>query len=138
MLDNEIHEILLNTRIIAIVGAKDRLGSPVDHVGRYLIEHGYEVLPVHPVRHSAWGIPCAPSLAKLNKIPDLVCLFRVPDACIEHAHEILALDWRPKVFWMQKGIYSDVASKLMTDAGIKVVENLCMEVEHRCLIAEQA
>lgn len=138
IIDDRIREIFANNKIIAIVGAKDKLGSPVEHVGRYFIEHGYEILPVHPARKTAWGIPCVASLAELNKTPDIVCLFRVSEACVEHAHEILAFDWLPKVFWMQKGIYSDVAEKLMTDAGVTVVGDKCMEMEYKRLMINQA
>ncbi len=64
-------------------------------------------------------------------MPDIVCFFRTPEACAEHAREILALPWRPKVFWMQEGISSKEAGELMAKEGVIVVEDACMEVEHR-------
>lgn len=132
--DKEMEKILKTSKSIAIIGAKDKTGSPVAHVGQYLINQGYEILPVHPVRKNAWGIPCFPSILDLPKTPDIFCLFRVASACVLHAKEILELKTMPKVFWMQTGIFSQEAGILMQENNIRVVEDLCMEVEHKRLI----
>ena len=137
ILDENLRKIFMNAHSIAIVGAKDKMGSPVEHVGAYLLSKGYRVLPVHPVRQSAWGIPCYKSLLDLEEVPDIVCLFRASNACTEHAREILSATWQPKVFWMQSGIVSEEAGKLMMGAGVTVVEDMCMEVEHKRLIANK-
>lgn len=131
LFDAQLKQLLEKNSVIAIVGAKDKAGSPVEHVGRYLIGQGYEVLPVHPVRNNVWGLPTYKSLRDLPKAPDIVCLFRSPDACFEHAEEILALPWRPKVFWMQQGISNKEAGGLMAKEGVVVIEDACMEVEHK-------
>ena len=68
--------------------------------------------------------------------PDIVCLFRASDACAEHAKEILSAAWRPKVFWMQSGIFSKESRQLMESEGVAVVEDACMEVQHKRLIAQ--
>lgn len=131
LFDTQLKQLFEENSVIAIVGAKDKAGSPVEHVGRYLIEQGYEVLPVHPVRKDVWGLPTYKSLQDLPKVPDICCFFRLPEACLEHAEEILALPWRPKVFWMQLGISSREAGELMAKEGVIVVEDACMEVEHK-------
>lgn len=131
LFDTQLKQLFEENSVIAIVGAKDKAGSPVEHVGRYLIEQGYEILPVHPVRQDVWGLPTYKSLQELPKVPDIVCFFRTPEACAEHAREILALPWRPKVFWMQEGISSKEAGELMAKEGVIVVEDACMEVEHK-------
>lgn len=131
LFDAQLKQLFEENSVIAIVGAKDKAGSPVEHVGRYLIEQGYEILPVHPVRQDVWGLPTYKSLQELPKVPDIVCFFRTPEACAEHAREILALPWRPKVFWMQEGISSKEAGELMAKEGVIVVEDACMEVEHK-------
>ena len=59
MLFDDMRSLLARARNIAIVGAKDKPGSPVDHVGRYLLNAGFNVKPVHAVRRQAWGIPAA-------------------------------------------------------------------------------
>lgn len=129
--DAQLKRLLEENSVVAVVGAKDKPGSPVDHVGRYLMEQGYEVLPVHPVRKDVWGLPTYKSLAELPKAPDIVCFFRTSEACLEHAREILALPWRPKVFWMQLGISNAEAGELMAKEGAAVVEDACIEVEHK-------
>lgn len=132
--DENIRKIFMDNHTIAIVGAKDKIGAPVEHVGRYLLDQGYNILPIHPVRKTAWGIDCYTSLLSLSETPDIVCLFRTSDACLEHAKEILSSPWRPKVFWMQRGISNAEAGKLMASEGVIVVEDACMETEHHRLI----
>jgi len=131
LFDAQLKQIFRENSVIAIVGAKDKPGSPVEHVGRYLIEQGYEILPVHPVRKDVWGLPTYKSLQDLPKAPDIVCFFRTSEACLEHAKEILALPWRPKVFWMQEGISNKEAGERMAKEGVIVVEDACMEAEHK-------
>lgn len=131
LFDAQLKHLFEENSVIAIVGAKDKPGSPVEHVGRYLIEQGYDVLPVHPARKDVWGLPTYKTLQDLPKVPDIVCFFRTSDACAEHAREILALSWRPKVFWMQEGISSKEAGELMAKEGVIVVEDACIEVEHK-------
>lgn len=131
LFDAQLKRLFEENSVIAIVGAKDKPGSPAEHVGRYLIEQGYEILPVHPVRKNVWGLPTYKSLAELPKAPDIVCFFRTSEACFEHAKEILALPWKPNVFWMQLGIGNAEAGKLMAEKGITVVEDACIEVEHK-------
>lgn len=132
--DIDIEKILVENKSIAIIGAKDKVGSPVAHVGKYLIDQGYEVFPVHPVRKVAWGLTCYPSILDLPKVPDIFCLFRAPDACVDHAKEILQLQKLPSVFWMQTGIFSQEAGKIMQEKNVRVVQDLCMEFEHKRLI----
>ena len=55
-----IRDVLQRSRSIAIVGAKDKAGQPVDRVGRYLLDKGYTIFPVHPVRKTVWGLTALP------------------------------------------------------------------------------
>jgi predicted CoA-binding protein len=135
MFDDKIRNLLSSAGTIAVVGAKDQRGHPVDAVGRYLIQAGYAVWPVHPVRRIAWGLPVFPSLAELPGKADIINLFRAASACPEHAREVLALPWKPAVFWMQTGIRSPEAGRMLAAHGIRVMEDLCIMVEHRRLFA---
>lgn len=128
-----VPHLLRTAGSIAIVGAKDKPGQPVDRVGRYLLEHGFIVYPVHPVRRSVWGLDVFPSLADLPQPVDIINLFRASDACPRHARETLALPWRPRCFWMQEGIFSAEARALLEPEGVLVVENACIMVEHQLL-----
>lgn len=136
MLFDDLRALLVRARNIAIIGAKDKPGSPVDHVGRYLLNAGFNIQPVHPVRRQAWGIPTVHSITELPQIgfePDIICLFRAPQYCEAHARETLMLPRLPMIFWMQEGIRSPEAGRLMAEAGVKVVEDRCLQTVHAAL-----
>ena len=133
--EQTLRQILGQTRNIAVLGASDRPQRPVDRVGRYLIAAGFTVLPVHPARQNVWGLKTYKSLAEIELPIDLVDLFRAPQHCPEHAREVLALSPRPRVFWMQSGITSPEAQGLLSASGVICVEDLCLMVEHRRLMA---
>lgn len=128
--DHELKALLAKVKTIAVLGANDKPGRPVDRVGRYLIEAGFTVFPVHPKRATVWGRDAYPTLADLPSPVDLLDLFRAAEHCPAHAQEVLALPWRPAGFWMQSGIVSPEARGLLDGTGIAVVEDRCLMVEH--------
>jgi predicted CoA-binding protein len=128
--DKELAALLRQVKTIAVVGAKDKPGQPVDRVGRYLIEAGFDVIPVHPKRAVVWGLTAYPSLADVPRPIDAVDLFRAADACPVHAREVLALAARPKIFWMQSGIVSLEAAAILSGSGVDVVQDRCLMVDH--------
>jgi len=132
--DADIRKALTGGSSVAIIGAKDKPGTAVDRVGRYLIEAGYTVHPVHPVRRGVWGLETYTRLADIPQPVDIVNLFRAADHCPDHARETLALDTLPKVFWMQLGIFSFEARTILAKTPIMVIEDLCIMVEHRRLL----
>lgn len=134
LFDDTLRRVLQDARRIAIVGAKDKAGQPVDDVGRYLLAAGYDIYPVHPVRATVWGLPAYKTLANLPQCVDIINLFRAPEYCPAHAREVLALPWKPLCFWMQSGIRSAEAGELMAQVGVRVVEDACIAVEHRRLL----
>jgi len=131
--DADLRQALTGITSVAIVGAKDKPGSAVDRVGRYLIGIGWNVYPVHPVRKNVWGLETYANLADIPHSVDVVNLFRASDNCPEHARETLALTTLPKIFWMQLGIFSFEARTILSKSPIMVVEDLCLMVEHRRL-----
>lgn len=130
--DNELRALLEKVRTIAIVGAKDVPGQPVDNVGRYLISKGYTVYPVHPKRKNIWGLHTYAAIADLPPV-DLIDVFRAPEYCPGHAREALSLSERPLLFWMQLGISSPEAAAALERENVHVVQNACLMVEHRRL-----
>ncbi len=132
--DSELAALLREVKTIAVVGAKDKPGQPVDAVGRYLLAAGYAVIPVHPARASVWGLPAYKTLADVPVPVDLVDLFRAAEHCPAHAREILALSSPPRCFWMQLGIVSPEARALLAGAPVTVIEDRCLMVEHRRLL----
>jgi predicted CoA-binding protein len=129
-----LRTLLRNAKTIAIVGAKDAPGQPVDGVGRYLMVAGYTIIPVHPVRQNIWGLPTYKSIGDLPGPMDIIDLFRAAECCPDHAREVLDLSWKPGVFWMQLGIASAGATALLEPAGITVVQDACIKVEHKRLL----
>lgn len=128
--DTELAALLGQVKTIAVIGAKDKPGQPVDKVGRYLIASGYTVIPVHPKRANVWGIPAYPSLGDVPLPIDMVNLFRAHEFCPAHAQEALRLQSRPRCFWMQSGIVSPEARACLQGSGILAVEDRCLMVEH--------
>jgi hypothetical protein len=126
----KLRGILETVRTIAVIGAKDVPGQPVDRVGRYLIRVGYTVIPVHPKRKSVWGLPAFAGLTDIPVPVDLVNVFRAPEYCAEHAREALKLSPLPQLFWMQLGIVNAEAVSLLAEQGVSVVEDACIMVEH--------
>lgn len=129
----ELAPLLREVKTIAVVGAVDKPGRPVDMVGRALIDMGFTVIPVHPKRSDVWGLATYPSLGDIPAPVDLVDVFRAPQFCPDHARETLALDPLPKIFWMQSGIVSPEAREILAGSGITVVEDHCTKVEMQAL-----
>jgi predicted CoA-binding protein len=133
MRENRFRRMLRVPQTIAIVGAKDKPGEAVDSVGRYLIKAGFAVVPVHPSRKEVWGLKAYPGLADVPAPIDIVNVFRAPQYCAGHAREAAALNPRPKTFWMQLGIRSAEAALIAEEAGMDVVEDRCIKIEHQTL-----
>jgi len=129
----EMAKLMDGVSTIAVVGAKDVPGQPVDTVGRFLIAAGFTVLPVHPVRKTVWGLTAYRTLADIPIAIDLVDLFRAPEYCAEHARECLRLLALPHIFWMQLGIVSPEAKAVLAMSGVRVVEDACLMVEYNKL-----
>lgn len=127
--DKELIALLDEVKSIAVIGAVDKPGRPVDMVGRALIDMGFEVIPVHPVRQDVWGLRTYRSVTDIPQPVDLVNLFRASQFCPAHAKEVLEMNDQPKAFWMQSGIASPEARAMLEPKGIFVVENSCLKVE---------
>jgi predicted CoA-binding protein len=131
--DAMLRDQLAPGKTIALIGAKDRPGTDVDMVGRFLLDAGFCVIPVHPARATVWGIPARKTLAEIDVPIDIVNLFRAPAACPGHAAEVLSLPRKPASFWMQTGITSPEAREMLGPSGVVVVEDRCIMVEYRRL-----
>jgi predicted CoA-binding protein len=133
--DRELSELLSHTRNIAVVGIKDRKAEDAYSVPLYLQSHGYRILPVNPGVTNVLGEPCVARLADLAEPVDIVDLFRAIDHIPHHAQEILEMTPPPRAVWMQLGILHGGATASLRAAGIQVVQDRCIMVEHRRLFA---
>ena len=128
--DEALRELLERVRSIAVVGIKSGAADEALRVPRYMQEHGYRILPVSPKLDRVLGEKCVASLDALDETPDLVNLFRASAHIPQHVDEILALPHRPAGVWLQLGIRHRAATRRLEEAGISVVEDRCLMVEH--------
>jgi len=123
-------EILRDARTIALVGASPRRNRPSHGVMRYLLEHGYRVIPVRPRDcDDVLGIPCVASLSEVDEPIDLVDVFRRPEFCADVARDAVAAG--AGAVWLQLGIVSPEARRIAVEAGLDYVEDACTAIVHR-------
>lgn len=130
-----IQEILESYKHIAVVGISEKSERPSHSVAKYLIHAGYTIYPVNPNLDKVFGLKCRPSLldmpADLRRSIEIVDIFRKPKEVgpvVDQAIEIGA-----KVIWMQLGITNEDAARKAREAGLEVVQNHCIAVEHQHL-----
>jgi len=129
-LDALMAEIFERCRTIAVVGIKDGADDDAFRVPAYMQRHGYRILPVSPKLERVLGAPCVASLGDVAGPVDLVNLFRAPRHLPAHVDEILALSPLPFAAWFQLGIRHDEAAARLAAAGVRVVQDRCLMVEH--------
>ena len=132
--DSELEAVLRQAHSIAVVGIKDLETEDAYRIPQYMQAHGYRIVPVNPKLDSVLGQTARSSLAALEEPIDIVNLFRAAEHIPAHVEEILALDPRPHAVWMQLGIHHGQAAASLRAAGIAVVQDRCIMVEHRRLI----
>jgi uncharacterized protein len=120
--------LLRESRTIAMVGASPHPDRESHGVMRYLLEHGYRVIPVRPGCDEILGQPCFPSLAAVDEPVDMVDVFRRPEHCAAHAREAVAAG--ASSLWLQLGIVSPEARAIAEAAGLDYVEDACTAALH--------
>jgi len=123
-----LRRILKRSRVIAVVGLSANWYRPSYFAAKYMQEHGYRVIPVNPNYGEVLGEKCYPSIAAIPEPVDIVDCFRKPEEMPALARETVAKG--AKVLWMQLGIHSSEALTIAADAGLDVVENHCVKIEH--------
>ncbi len=125
-------QILREARTIALVGASPHPSRPSHGVMRYLLRHGYRVIPVRPLDcDEVLGVRCVPSLLELDEPVDLVDVFRRAEHAPAHARE--AVDAGAGAFWLQLGLRSPEARAIVTGAGLDYVEDAFTAIVHSAL-----
>ena len=135
-----IRDILQSVKTIALVGASNNSVRPSYFVMKYLIDKGYEVIPVNPglAGQQILGQTVHAKLADIPKPVDMVDVFRNSAAAGPITAEALALATPPKVIWMQLSVRNDEAAARAEAAGLKVVMNRCPKMEYGKLSGEWA
>ncbi|MFC6797630.1 MULTISPECIES: CoA-binding protein [unclassified Haladaptatus] len=130
--DAELREIL-GLETIAVVGCSSTPGKDAHNIPRYMLNHGYTIIPVNPYAEEIFGMEPYDSLAEVEEEIDMVDVFRpsdevagIVDAAIERGDV--------KVIWTQLGIRDDEAAKRAEESGMRVVQDRCLKVEHARLL----
>ena len=129
--DSELRKIY-DLKNIAVVGMSKNEGKPAHFVPKYLIEHGYNVIPVNPTITEVLGRKSYPSIADIPDDIDVVDIFRRSEDVPPVVNDAMKKKGI-KVIWMQSGIYNEEAERKAKENGIDVVFNRCMMVEHNRL-----
>ncbi len=132
--DEEIKVILKTAKTIAVVGLSDNPQRQSYQVAEYLKAQGYGIIPVNPTLQEVLGERAYPSVTDIPKdiAVDVVDIFRRPEFIPEIVDQAIARG--AKVVWMQKGLAHNAAADKARAAGLRVVMDRCMMVEHRRLL----
>ena len=129
---DEMKRYFQECKSIAVIGCSPKPEKASNRVAKYLVEVGYDMIPVYPKGEEILGQKVYKSLADIDKSVDMVVVFRKPavvsavaDACIKRGDV--------KVLWTQLEIINNEAAQKAKDAGISVVQNYCAMVEHKAI-----
>lgn len=132
--DASLTNLLVSAKTIAVVGLSNRPERDSYRVGFYLLRQGYTIIPVNPNIDSVFGIKAVKSLADIRQHVDIVNVFRR----VSYVPEIIdaAIIAKPGTVWMQLGVIHHQAAGKASAAGLDVVMDRCIMVEHRRLVLQ--
>ncbi len=133
MTDHALRAIFESSKTIAVVGLSDKPDRDSYRVAEYLQERGYRIIPVNPTVAEVLGERSYASVADIPEPVDVVDIFRKPEAVDPVVEEAIAAG--AKVVWMQLGVVNEPAAAAARAAGLQVVMDRCMQVEHRRLMS---
>jgi predicted CoA-binding protein len=130
----EIGAILRKYHTVAVVGLSDKADRPSYQVAQYLQQHGYRIIPVNPGCREILGEKCYPTLADIPFPVEVVDIFRKVDAIPAIVADAVAVGAR--VVWMQLGLVDPQSARKAREAGLKVVMDRCLKIEHHDRLAQ--
>jgi len=123
-----LRRILRDCRTIAVVGLSANWYRPSYFAAKYMQDKGYRIVPVNPNYAEVLGEKCYPDLRSIPDPVDIVDCFRKPGEMVSIARDAVAIHAR--VLWMQLGIRNLEAARIASDAGLEVVMDHCVKIEH--------
>ncbi len=126
--NQNIPQILNSYKNVAVVGLSPKSYKASYAVAAYLLHSGYTIFPVNPNYEEILGLPCYARLADIPQPVDIVDIFRRSEDVPPIVDD--AIEKKAKVIWMQQGIVNEAAAKRALSAGVRVVMDLCMKIEH--------
>jgi predicted CoA-binding protein len=130
--DDALRRLLQSVRRIAVVGLSPKANRDSNRIGRYLMERGYEVVPVYPREERILGQPVYRSVQDIPRGVDLVDVFRKSESLPMVVDDVLAA--RSPALWMQLDCIDDEGAQRATAAGVTVVMDRCIMVDHARLL----
>ena len=134
---SEVIDEILGMHTIAVVGLSKDPSKPSNDVASYLQKHGYRIVPINPTVDQVLGETAYPSLLSLpdnlKREIDVVDIFRRAEDIPPIVTDVIKLHetvGRPKAVWIQLGIINEISARQATDAGLLVVMDRCMKIEH--------
>ena len=125
---NTISRVLRDARTIAVVGLSSKTYRPSFGVAAYMQRQGYRIIPVNPHETEVLGEKAYASLRDIPEHVDIVDVFRASDALPDIARDAVAIG--AKVLWTQFDVVSAEAARIAADAGLTVVMDRCIKIEH--------
>ena len=123
-----LRRILKTSRVIAVVGLSANWYRPSYFAAKYMLDHGYRVIPVNPSYQEVLGQKCYPSLRDIPEPVDIVDCFRKSEEIVSLAADAIGIG--AKVLWMQLGVINEAAAERARQAGLEVVMDRCVKIEH--------
>lgn len=123
-----LRRILAKSRTLAVVGLSAQWYRPSFFAAKYMRDHGYRIIPVNPRYDEVLGERCHPDLRSIREPVDLVDCFRKSGDIPPIAEDAIAIG--AKVLWMQLGVINEEAARRASEAGLEVVMNRCVKIEH--------
>ena len=133
MTDTDITSLLTGAHTIALVGASPKPYRDANRIMHFLIDAGYTVYPVNPAYEEIDGIKCFPDVKSIPAKIDIVDIFRNPDYVLPVIDDAIAAN--AKSVWMQLGVINEEAMQRAEAAGLLVVMDQCILIDHRRLIS---
>ena len=124
----ELRSILTNCKTIAVVGISEQWHRPSHFVGKYLLEHGYRMIPVNPRYKEVLGQTCYPDLESVPTPIDMVDVFRRSEELMPIARQTLVIG--AKVLWQQLTVCNHEAHDYVREHGLASVMDRCVKIEH--------
>ncbi|MGA1518586.1 MAG: CoA-binding protein [Burkholderiaceae bacterium] len=125
---HDIQRILQRCRTLAVVGLSAEAHRPSYFAAKYMLEHGYRIVPVNPKYPSILGQRCFSSLEAIDHPVDMVDVFRRPQDTPAIAEQAVAIG--AKVLWLQLGVINEQARAIAAAGGLEVVQDRCVKIEH--------
>ena len=128
--DEKIRQIL-TLKKVAVIGMSKNSSKAAHYVPKYLIDNGFDIIPVNPTASEILGKKCYDSVSEIDGEIEIIDIFRPSEQVLQFVEE--AIKKKPKVIWLQEGIHNFEAEELARKEGIMVVFNRCMLAEHQRL-----